>query len=40
MKASKVHAVIAAGLDTPALIGLWQQDPNSLRASGIDPLVI
>ena len=37
MKASKVHAVVAAGLDSPALIALWQQDPERLRHCGVDP---
>ena len=37
MKANKVHAVIAAGLQSPALITLWREDPNQLRKCGIEP---
>ncbi len=37
MKANKVHAVIAAGLQSPALITLWREDPNQLRECGIEP---
>lgn len=37
MKANKVHAVIAAGLHSPALITLWREDPTQLRKCGIEP---
>ena len=37
MKANKVHAVIAAGLQSPELINLWRGDPNLLRNCGIEP---
>jgi hypothetical protein len=37
MKANKVHAVIAAGLQSPALISLWREDPNQLRKCGVEP---
>lgn len=36
MKASSVHAVIAAGLNSPELITRWQQDPDQLRACGVE----
>ena len=37
MKANKVHAVIAAGLQSPALITRWREDPNQLRKCDIEP---
>ena len=37
MKANKVHAVVAAGLQSPALIALWREDPNQLLKCGIEP---
>lgn len=37
MIASRVHAVIAAGLENPHLLTLWRQDPNRLQKCGVDP---
>jgi hypothetical protein len=37
MTASRVHAVIAAGLENPALLSLWQREPERLRDCGVDP---
>ena len=37
MNASRVHAVIAAGLENPALLSRWRREPESLRGCGIDP---
>lgn len=37
MIASQVHAVIAAGLENPALLSLWQREPERLRDCGVDP---
>ena len=37
MIASRVHAVIAAGLDNPQLLTLWQQEPDRLRHYGVEP---
>lgn len=37
MKASRVHAVIAAALENPDLLACWRQDPDLLRSSGVDP---
>jgi hypothetical protein len=37
MNARRVHAVIAAGLENPELLALWQREPDLLRGSGVDP---
>lgn len=37
MKASRVHAVMAAGLENPALLTLWRQEPEALRHCGVEP---
>lgn len=37
MIASRVHAIVAAGLENPELIARWKQEPESLRAYGVDP---
>ena len=37
MFASQTHAVIAAGLENPALLARWRQEPNLLRECGVDP---
>jgi hypothetical protein len=37
MNARRVHAVIAAGLENPELLALWQREPELLRNSGVDP---
>ncbi|MGH2720381.1 MAG: RiPP maturation protein ApyI [Actinomycetota bacterium] len=36
MNARRVHAVLAAGVQSPDLIERWQRDPQQLRAHGID----
>jgi hypothetical protein len=37
MIASRVHAVIAAGLENPHLLTLWRREPDQLRHHGIEP---
>ena len=37
MIASRVHAIVAAGLENPELIARWKEEPESLRAYGVDP---
>jgi hypothetical protein len=37
MLASRVHAIIAAGLENPELIARWKQEPELLRTYGVDP---
>jgi hypothetical protein len=37
MNGSRVHAVIAAGLDNPQLLARWLQQPELLRDCGVDP---
>lgn len=37
MNAGRVHAVIAAGLDNPALLARWRREPDLLRSLGVDP---
>ena len=37
MIASRVHAIVAAGLENPELIARWKREPESLRAYGVDP---
>jgi hypothetical protein len=37
MTASRVHAVIAAGLANPELLARWQRQPDLLRSYGVDP---
>jgi len=37
MTASRVHAVIAAGLENPQLLERWQREPDLLRKCGVDP---
>ncbi|MEA2173129.1 MAG: hypothetical protein QOD00_721 [Blastocatellia bacterium] len=37
MTASRVHSVIAAGLENPQLLARWQQEPDLLRDCGVDP---
>lgn len=37
MIASRVHAVIAAGLENPELLSLWRREPELLRECGVDP---
>ena len=39
MTASRVHAIVAAGLENPELLARWKQEPESLRAYGVDPAV-
>ncbi len=37
MTARRVHSVLAAGVQNPALISRWQKDPQILRGQGIEP---
>jgi hypothetical protein len=37
MTARRVHAVLAAGIENPALIARWRVDPELLRGHGIEP---
>src|SRR5262249_41294423 len=37
VNARRVHAVIAAGVQNPALIDAWRRDPSLLRELGLDP---
>lgn len=37
MNASRVHAIIAAGLKNPRLLARWRQEPDLLRSCGVDP---
>jgi hypothetical protein len=37
MIANRVHAIIAAGLQHPELLTLWQQEPDQLRDYGVEP---
>jgi hypothetical protein len=37
MKAGRVHAVIAAGLENPQLLARWQREPDLLRSCGVEP---
>jgi hypothetical protein len=37
MSASRVHAIVAAALENPALLARWKQEPESLRVYGVDP---
>ena len=38
MIASRVHAIMAAGLENPELIARWKQEPELLRTYGVDPV--
>ena len=37
MNASRVHAVIAAGLANPQLLARWRKEPELLRECGVEP---
>lgn len=37
MMARRVHNVLAAGLENPALIARWRSDPELLRGHGVEP---
>jgi hypothetical protein len=37
VSASRIHAVIAAGLASPPLLERWQREPHLLRDYGVDP---
>ncbi|TMQ07946.1 MAG: hypothetical protein E6J90_41925 [Deltaproteobacteria bacterium] len=37
MTVRRVHAVLAAGIENPALIARWREEPDLLRDHGIDP---
>jgi hypothetical protein len=40
MNASRVHAVLAAGLQDPLLVARWEEDPQHLLEYGIDPSTV
>jgi hypothetical protein len=40
VNARRVHAVLAAGVQNPALIEAWRRDPALLRGHGIEPAEI
>jgi hypothetical protein len=40
MTARQVHSVIAAGIDDPALLDRWRDDPSTLREHGLDPAAV
>jgi hypothetical protein len=40
VNARRVHAVLAAGVQNPALIAAWRRDPELLRAHDVDPAEI
>ncbi len=37
MSARRIHTVVAAGVDNPALIARWRAEPELLRGHGVDP---
>jgi len=37
MIASRVHAIMAAGLENPELLARWKRQPELLRTYGVDP---
>jgi hypothetical protein len=37
MNARRIHAVLAAGVENPALIARWRADPELLRGHGVEP---
>jgi hypothetical protein len=40
MTARRVHAVLAAGIENPALIARWRAEPELLRGHGVDPALV
>lgn len=37
MNARRIHAVLAAGVENPALIARWRAEPELLRGHGVEP---
>lgn len=37
MRAQRIHAVVTAGVDNPALIVRWRAEPELLRGHGVEP---
>jgi len=37
MSAQRIHTVVAAGVDNPALIARWRAEPELLRGHGVEP---
>lgn len=37
MSARRIHAVLAAGVENPALIARWRAEPELLRGHGVEP---
>ena len=37
MSARRIHTVLAAGVDNPALIARWRAEPELLRGHGVEP---
>ncbi|HEX8111053.1 MAG TPA: hypothetical protein VF516_25160 [Kofleriaceae bacterium] len=37
MRAQRIHTVVAAGVDNPALIVRWRAEPELLRGHGVEP---
>jgi hypothetical protein len=37
MKAGRVHAVLAAGVENPRLLARWRREPELLRGCGVEP---
>jgi hypothetical protein len=40
MNARQVHAVLAAGIENPALIARWRDQPELLRGHGVEPATV
>ena len=40
MIASRIHAVVTAGIENPALISRWRANPELLRGQGIEPSMV
>jgi hypothetical protein len=38
--ASRIHAVVTAGIENPALISRWRANPELLRGQGIEPSMV
>jgi len=40
MIASRIHAVVTAGIENPSLISRWRANPELLRGQGIEPSMV
>src|SRR5437868_6318216 len=40
MIASRIHAVVTAGIENPSLISRWRANPELLRRQGIEPSMV